>query len=228
MKKVIIAEELAMLHGMENSFLSRADIRLMHAETTDAMLMLHKLHMADLIIMPVDLGGSDIGPFCTTVREDAMLREVQMIIVCPNTRAAMEQASRCKPNGVVLRPVNPSVLLARAQQLLDVASRETYRVLINVSVDSTRDNTTFFCRSHDISTTGMLIETDRALPRGTSLKCSFFLPNSTRVQATAEVMRIVSGSSKDGVNRYGVRFVQISSRERSALEEFIVQKTVAR
>lgn len=228
MKKIIIAKDLAALAGMENSFLNRADVRLTPADTTDEVLALHRRQMADLIILPVDLPGTGIELVCSIIRTDPVLRGAQLMLICPNTRQAIEQTSRCRPNAVVLRPVNAGLLLSRAQQLLDVPSRETYRVLINISVDSIRDNSTFFCRSQDISATGMLIETDRTLTHGASLKCSFFLPDSTRIQASAEVVRTLGSPVRDGVNRYGVRFIQIGPQERKALEDFIEQKSGVR
>jgi DNA-binding response OmpR family regulator len=229
MKKVLIAKELNALAALRNSFLSRSDIQVFAAGTTDEMVALHRRNVVDLIIVPLDLPGSlGMEQACATLQADPLLGAARLLLVCPNRRDAIEQASRCRPKAVVLRPVNPGVLLARAQQFLDLASRETYRVLINVSVDTAgRDNHTFFCRSHDISATGMMIETDRALEQGARITCAFFLPDASRFQAPAEVVRTVTQDSKDGLRRYGLRFLQLGPQERKALDDFVKLKAAA-
>jgi hypothetical protein len=151
-------------------------------------------------------------------RSNVLTKNVLLVLVSPYSREAIELCSRCKPNAVVLRPVLPAVLLARAQQILGIDWRENYRVVVNVSVAGSSGGTAFFCRSRDVSTTGLLLETDRELAHGSRLSCSFYLPDSVRIRAEAEVVR---ASAEAGVRQYAVKFLKISHDEQTSLENFI-------
>ena len=54
---------------------------------------------------------SSSAPRC---RKEAGPRPVPVIMVCANTRAAIEEASRCRADAVLLLPINPPLLLGKA------------------------------------------------------------------------------------------------------------------
>ncbi len=177
-----------------------------------------------LIIAHLDLPGMSAELMCSRIRDDAVPRSVQIIMVCANNRTAIEQASRCRPNAVILRPVNTGILLSRAQQLLAVVWRETFRISITVTVQGNEKGGTFSCRSRDISLSGMLMETEQKLEKGDCISCSFVLPDSTKIMATGEIVRAMNGRGVV-MNHYGVQFVQMSAESRNALEKFINGKS---
>jgi c-di-GMP-binding flagellar brake protein YcgR len=126
----------------------------------------------------------------------------------------------------MLRPVNPPLLLAKAQQFLDISWRETYRVLLSAPVEGKAGSDTFFCRSQDISTSGMLIETDKKLMPGGPVMCSITLPDGTKVQAAGEVARTLQQASGAGDNRYGVRFLNLPPETQRILDAFVDKKVL--
>ncbi|MBI5102124.1 MAG: PilZ domain-containing protein [Nitrospirae bacterium] len=81
----------------------------------------------------------------------------------------------------------------------------------------------FFCYSRDISSSGILIETDKVLEKGTIISCSFFLPNSERIVTDAEIMRAVPLGNK--TFQYGARFTKIDAPARSAIDTFVSNAT---
>lgn len=226
MKKVVIAQEL---HSMlrQGTFLNRKDISIFRASSNEDILRTHQREYVDLIITCIDLPGMETEKLFLDIRTDPALRGVRLIMITANTRNAIEQSSRCKPDAVILRPVNPAILMARAGHLLDVAARETFRVLISVSVEGTAGYDTFFCKSRDISATGMLLETEKRLTRGAKLACSFFLPGSKRLQAAGEIVRTIDGTG-EAVRQYGVRFLKMDAEDRIALESFVAGKSLTR
>ena len=220
MKRVLIEEELNRLLQPHHSFLKRSDVRVFTAGSSDEILRIHRKELVDLIVTPVDLPGTGFEQIAAVIRGDVLTRAVRLVLVAPNSRSAIEACSRCKPDAVVLRPLFPPVLLARAQQLLNLDWRENYRVMLSVSVNSTTGNDAFFCRSRDISATGLLIETDKKLALGSRLTCSLSLPGGVRIQATGEVVRSVAETGA-GIHEYGVKFLQLSPGEKEYLENFI-------
>jgi CheY-like chemotaxis protein len=226
MKKILIAEELYNLIRTHDSFLNRAGMQVVKAASNDELLKLHREGRADLIITQLDLPGMSIEHLASHLRDSAALRPIPLLIVCPNTKNAIEECSRCGATVVVLRPVNPLVLLAKAQQLLNIAWRETFRALINVEVEGLSGNSTFYCRSRDISVSGILLETEKLLEQGSKISCSFYLPDSAQVQATAEVVRTVKPPDQHAPRQYGLKFLQMNAAHRHALELFIHTKSL--
>ena len=208
----------------KNSFLQRADIKVFTAASNDEALKIHRRERVHLIITQLDMPGMASEKFCSLVREDPELRAVPIILICTNNSPEIELSSRCRANTVILRPINPALILAKAQELLDITWRENYRVLISLSVDGNTKDMPFFCRSQNISTSGMLIETEKTIPHGDRVICSFFLPDSIRVQVTGEVVRITHQAIGATIKQYGVKFLNLTREAKQALEDFVEKK----
>jgi Tfp pilus assembly protein PilZ len=145
-------------------------------------------------------------------------------MVCMNDKETLERGSRCGASAVIPRPFKSDLLLAKAKQLLNVCWRETYRVLLSVSVGGNSSGQLFFCRSLDVSITGMLIETEQTFALGDRLVCNFFLPDATRIGVTGEIVRLVQETTGSKVNRYGVQFSALAPETKKAIEAFIASK----
>lgn len=226
MKKVLIAQEISAVLLQRNSFLNREDVAVLTAASNDEALRIHRAQNADLIITHLDMPGMGIERFSSQISEELKSRRILMIMICANSTSAIEQSSRCGAHAVVLRPLNPPLLLAKAQQLLDISWRETYRVLLSAPVEGKTGNETFFCRSEDISPSGMLIETEKTLASGGRVVCSFMLPDGTSIQTTGEIARTLQQASGAGTHRYGVRFTTLSPETRRVLDSFIDKKVL--
>lgn len=225
MKKLLLAPDIITLLVQQQSFLSRSDLQVFTAETNEEALDIHREEKVNLIINHFTAQGMSSERFCSVVREDKDLSRVSVIIICAKIRADIEASERCKANAIVTRPVNGALLLEKAQQLLDISSRASFRILLNVSVDGTIGNTSFFCRSENISASGLLIETDQALAKGDRIACSFFLPGGTRIQTTAEVMRNIRQTYGSGPHQYGLKFTRLTPEAKRALADFVETKS---
>lgn len=224
MKKILIAHALKSLIEKEKSFLQRADIKLFTAATNDQMLAVHRAEKVNLIITQLDMSGMSNEQFYTTIKNDRELRKVSLIILCPNNPGAKEQAEQCSPHVVMTLPVNTAQLLKHAQHFLNIPWRESYRVLLSVNIEGNSKDAAFFCRSENISTTGLLLETDRDLNERERVRCSFFLPDSKQIIATGEVVRVMKRSEKSGTKQYGVKFDKLTPEDKAAIEVFITKK----
>ncbi|HLE40558.1 MAG TPA: PilZ domain-containing protein [Nitrospirota bacterium] len=221
MKKVLLAPDIITLLVQQQSFLNRSDLRVFTAETNEEALDIHREEKVNLIINHFTAQEMSTERFCSVVREDKDLSRVSVIIICSKIRADIEASERCKANAIMTRPMDPAILLEKAHQLLDISSRASFRILLNVSVDGTIGNTSFFCRSENISASGMLIETDQLLAKGDIIACSFFLPAGMRIQTTAEVMRNIRQGYGSGPHQYGIRFTRLTPEAKRALADFV-------
>jgi DNA-binding response OmpR family regulator len=221
MKKVLIAHDIHDLLEQNYAFLNRADVKVFVAATNDHALKIHLEERANLIITQLDMPGMPSGQFCSLIREDANLRSTSMIMVCENTPEAIEQSKQCRANAVLPRPVNPTSLMEQAQQLLDIAARETLRVLLSARVESHVGDVSFFCRSRNISATGMLIETDTPLAKDDRLSCLFYLPNAKKIQASGKVVRAIQQAPGDEDYQYGLMFTDMTPEDKQVLSDFV-------
>jgi DNA-binding response OmpR family regulator len=221
MKKVLIAQELHALLEQDRSFLDRTDLQVFVAATNDEVLSIHRTERVDLIISKLDLPGMASEKLYSLIREDAALRTVSTIMGCANTPEAIKKSSQCRVNAVLLEPLHPVLIMAKAQQLLDIAAREMIRVLLGVVIDGRFRDEAFYCRTKNISSTGMMIETRKRLVEGARLTCQFYLPDATRIQASGKIVRIIQQTSGGEDHQYGLMFTDITPETKQLLADFV-------
>jgi len=221
MKKVLIATDIHALLGWENTFLGRTDVKVFVAATSDEILQVHRAERVDLILTRLGLPGMATAGLCGLIREAAALRTVSMIITCANTPEAIKESSRCGANAVLLEPVQPVLLMAKAHQFLDIAARESIRVLLSTNVDVRSGGSSFYGRTRNISATGMMIETVKRLADGSRLSCQFYLPDATSVQVTGKVVRIIQQTAGDADLQYGLMFTDLNAESAQLLADFV-------
>jgi len=224
MKKIIIAESMKPLLEQDSDFAKRTDVTMLVAGTNDDLLSIHQREKANLIIAQMNMQGTDSETVFAKIRNEASLRKVSLILACSGNRKEIERAERCHPNAMLTLPVESNQLLRKTKELLDIPQRESYRVLLSVNVEGNSRDRAFFCRSENISATGMLLETERVLAPGERIVCSFFLPESKQIVVTGEVVRKIEQAKKSEINHYGVRFEKVAEGTKKAIEHFISKK----
>ncbi|HUJ18613.1 MAG TPA: PilZ domain-containing protein [Nitrospirota bacterium] len=123
-------------------------------------------------------------------------------------------------------PVTPPILIEKAQQLLSVPGRKSLRLLLTLSVQGSGRDSPFYCRSEDISVTGMLVETDRPLENGDRVSCALTPPGSVEVRASGEVVRVIRPALDSNLYRSGIRFLDLTDEARAAIESIAGKKAV--
>jgi CheY-like chemotaxis protein len=224
MKKILIADVLKAVIGSEKSILNRVDVKLFVVSSNDEILAVHCAEKVNLIISKLDLPGMQSEDLYARIREDEELKQVSLILVSANEPADVERCNQCKPNEILTLPFGIAPLMEKVKKLLDVSWRESYRVLLSVNIDGSSQNKSFFCRSENISASGLLLETDKELAKGDRVSCSFFLPESKQIKTTGEIVRVMPQGKGAGINRYGVRFTSITADAKTAIAGFINKK----
>ncbi|HEX8960625.1 MAG TPA: PilZ domain-containing protein [Geobacteraceae bacterium] len=100
-----------------------------------------------------------------------------------------------------------------------IAPRKNYKVILKATVHGEAQDSAFLCTSQDLSSSGILIETDRDLNKGDRITFSFFLPGASKITADGEMVR--SEKKGDGTLHYGIRFIDLKEESRQAIEWFI-------
>jgi DNA-binding response OmpR family regulator len=224
MKKILIAETLRAYLAKEKNFLRREDIIVYSAATTDDLLKIHRSEKVNLIISQIDMPGMSAEQLCAQIRNDEALRQVSILMISPDKSTDRERASRCKPNAIMTLPIDTAQLLEKAQLLLDIPRRGSFRVLLSVAIEGDDKGNAFFCGSENISPTGLLIETDRVISKNDRVTCKFFLPDSEQIVVSGEVVRIMKRDAGKNANQYGIRFLKIDQKAQTSIASFIKER----
>ena len=205
--------------GSHDTIFQRSNITTFYARTSEEILNLHGVHKADIIITEEGLPLMGGIKLCSAIRSDARLKDVSVILICEGTEPSLSQCRDAKANIVLPKPLDPSQLTWKVSELLLAPRRQDMRTLLHVSVKGQERNSTFLGVSHNISISGMLLESDRVLKKGDRMTCTFQL-GRREIAAEAEVIRLIKLSSV-GRFHYGVRFVNLNMKSIILIEQFI-------
>lgn len=219
MKKIIALNTLKDFIEKEVPILTKSDVELHYASSGKALIRMHEEIKADIIITELDFPDMGCEQLCSTVRMDKVLRNVSILIICSNSPSDLERCLQCGVNDYLVYPLVAFEFLRKVLRLLNIAQRTVYRVIVKATTQGQGKQAHFFCTSKNLSTSGMLLETEKTLVKGDTLAFSFFLPKSVRVLAQGEIVRITQ--TENGTKEYGVKFFGISPSVESKIETFI-------
>lgn len=156
---------------------------------------------------------------CDTLRADGTLRRVSIVVVGKGGFEERGRLNSCRANHWFTRPLDHGTFEATVRQLVSIAARQQYGVLVSVEVEGRAEGVPFFAKTENLSISGILITTSRPLKVGETVELAFFLPAFGRVVLEAEVVRAQPRDGKDVA--YGARFLRVSPRERDAIGAFV-------
>jgi CheY-like chemotaxis protein len=219
MKKILVAKTLKPFIAADGA-LSRNDVVISYASTTEEIISTHKARSTDLIVVDLEtpkLGGDRLSYL---IRRETELRAVSIIVVCDCIEEAAERCLSFGANAVVCRSGDTAKhLMAKIKELLDIRERKIVREIVKVSVTVNSAGNFFFAVAKNLSATGLLFETNRVIPRGSGVSCSFVLQR--QVVAEGEIVRIVRKRGRSGDNfEYGVRFRGLDPAGKAEIEDY--------
>lgn len=218
MKKMIIAYALKNFIKQQVSALAGYGNEIFYIKSGEEALNIHRKEKADLIIIKPDFPDMTCEHLCSIIRGDEGLKRVSILMVCSDKLSDIERCQKCGVNDYI-QPLTPTTFFRKAIRLLNISERTSYRVIVKVAKRENKNIKHVFCTSQNISSSGLLLETDGVLAKGDKITCSFFLPNSIQIVTEGEIVRIVG--KEDGSKNYGVKFVDIPSSVESQIESFI-------
>ena len=202
------------------NLLNRADIKLFTTATTDDILKIHIEETLNLIVTTFDLSGSSIESVFDIVWQSQHLKKVLVIVVCEDNVFSRARCKRCGAHAVLNTPVDLGLLQEKMRQFLEIARRQSYRVILKVSVDGKFNDRHFLCLTENISATGALIKTELELAPGNRISCSFYLPDGTKVTTQSEVVRVMKHAGS-GETLYGIRYTSIPTESKRKIESYV-------
>ena len=182
----------------------------------------HRKERVDLIIMDLQMRGMDGEQVTRTLRADAELKDVSILLFADSARTGLkERCLACGANDFIPKPFKNAELMARIWPLVNVAVRKRTALLAHVDIEKDeRVVESFVGRVINLSTSGLLLEADVALSIGQSVRVKFFVPGSS-VQISSGSVVTRRTDAIGTVIRWGVRFMTLEPAMRQILRDYV-------
>jgi CheY-like chemotaxis protein len=161
------------------------------------------------------MGGARL---CAAIRSDERLKNVSMIMIDDGTEASLAQCQEARTNAVISKPLDRVQLFSRVSELLIVPQRQDIRSLLHVSVVGEERNSSFLGVSSNISISGLLLETEKALRKGDRITCAVTI-GGREITGECVVMRVEKSTSDKFL--YGIKFMNLDMKSLIIIEQFV-------
>ncbi len=224
-KNILLADDDLNALKLEKAFFKRKGFKVFTATSGKAALTIYNQEAIDLIILALYMPVMNGDEVCRKIRSDNQLRDISLIMVLPSSNPEDEAICRKSgANGFITKPVNErrlqNIVYPRVSRLLNVSPRKDMKVSVKLDRNG-KDSQ--FGNTLNLSMTGMLLETH------TPFKVTDLVPLLLRVPRQNNILelegRVVreGKSSLDGLNRYGIRFLEMCMKEKKDMKMLIQQ-----
>jgi DNA-binding response OmpR family regulator len=217
-KKVLLTSSSKAFLGRNVNLLADKGFQFFTAATGSETIKLHQEYLFDLILSELELEDMDGCKLCAEVRKTEHSHPVSVVLICSDTAECLEKVEQSGATAILLRPIKPTQLLVTIGSIINMQLARSKRVEFNAEVLCTQQGLEFSCVSHDISVTGILLETEHKLSLGDQISCQFKLFDSSQAHTEGVVTRCISPQGK---MLYGVKFIDIPSPNRSAIGKYV-------
>ena len=194
-------------------FLSRRDFTVDRFPGADGALELTATVPFELLVVRVPLPGIEVERFLEHVRSESSLCAHASIVLLETEDSG--RAMGDEPERLIGRGANRVIKLADSRdevqrivaELIDVAPRKAARFLARLEVKLGGAKDLILCQTENLSSTGMLIRTERRYQNGVESDFEFAAPDEPRpIKGTARIVRRTM-IGRDSVGGVGVTFV---------------------
>jgi CheY-like chemotaxis protein len=219
MKKVLLVSASHAFLRRNSNLLLKRGFQLVTETSGAVSLNKHRESHFDLILADLMLEDMDGCTFCSLVRNVDKFQDVPVILVCHNFPKSIEKVEQSSANGMLIKPIHPFELMETINKFIDLQLRRSPRVVLKVKVLSKKLGLEFFCLSHDVSMSGILLETEYRLEVGSRITCQFTIPGSCQIETEAEVVRSLNIS--ECADLCGVKFIGLPLSFRRSIENYV-------
>ena len=219
-KKVLIVDDTPNGLAFLREIVTQPHLTVFEANSGRQALEVHRRERVDLIIMDLQMPGMDGEQVTRTIRADRAMRDVSILLFSDPRPGLRERCLASGANDFIPKPFKNKELMARVSPLINVPTRKHTALLAHVNVEGDGPEVEpFVARIVNLSTSGLLLESDVPLTEGRTVCVKFFVPGaSAQVTATATVAR---RTAVGGAVRWGVRFTALNHAARRVLRDYV-------
>jgi CheY-like chemotaxis protein len=190
------------------------------AEDPEALLGLEAGIAPDLVIFDIGLPPAGAVVLAQRLRTRSFWRFVSMMLAVPAGYPRLEEALAPGINDVILAPFPAEELLDKARRLTVIPARRELNTLARVH-DPRAEGGLQGGKTLNVSSNGILIESETPLVIGRMVEIDFFLPDEPEpVRASGRVVRRTS--ELDLLHpAYGIRFVEMAGPDQQRVDAYI-------
>ena len=204
----------------QETILRRRDMQIMTALAGSEGLAKARMERPNLIIFGYDLFDMAAPEFCREIRADEGTKHISLLLVCDRSapdHGDLTLSAGC--NDIIFRPLQKPELDEKVERLTQIPVRRQLRTITKIEVSLEQDGRFLLGRSVNISSNGMLVEVQRALPQEGPMRLHFYLPGDPKpLQLLAEVLR---AEFTGAMAKYGMRFLNPSDEDRERISRFV-------
>lgn len=187
---ILMADDSAFSVELAKTFLKRLECDFLTCADGNKVLEILKFEQPDIVIMSLDLSGTDAYKCCELIRSNPATNNTPVImLVSADGRFDKSRLDKLESIEYMIRPVNKVQLLEKISRLGNIPVRETHRAPI--ATDILYYNGEKWCTGqiYIISEGGMYIKGEHILNSGTSVKVRFTIAEiSELIEAEGEVV----------------------------------------
>lgn len=204
----------------QETILRRRDMQIMTALAGSEGLVKARMEKPNLIIFGYDLFDMAAPEFCREIRADEGTKAISLLLVCDRQspdHGDLTLSAGC--NDVIFRPLQKAELDEKVERLTRIPVRRQLRTITKIEISLEQDGRFVLGRSVNISSNGILVEVQRAIPHEGPVRLHFYLPGDPKpLQVMAEVLRAEFAGA---MAKYGMRFLQLEPPDRERISRFV-------
>lgn len=224
MKKVLMASASKAFLSRNETLLKNKGFQFFTAASGSESLKLHEQHQFDLILSDLELDDMDGCRLCSEVYKSENPQLAPVVLICHNSLDSISRVKQSDASAILLRPIDPTHLLITIGSFIDMQLARCKRVKFNAKVSCIEQGREFLSNSHDISVSGLLLESEHRLDIGSRLTCHFTLPDICEIRANAEIVRFYAAPSGWNIF-YGVKFDELDFSSRNSINRHILSNS---
>ncbi|MEE9218753.1 MAG: PilZ domain-containing protein [Acidobacteriota bacterium] len=189
-----------------------------------ALEMIRKIKPA-LIILGYELEDVPGAEVHRNIKKHPQSRNIPLIILYDPKHGKVDSVPQGPQDEIISKPVQTEKLVERVARHLNIQLRRHNRIAIEMGVECAHDQQKLTGFARNISESGMFIETDADVQRGSHLTLSFTLPGQgASLEVPGEVARRIELKRQFRFG-LGIRFSGLAQASRDQILGFLVQKS---
>lgn len=204
-------------------FLNRENFDVDRFPSAQGALELIMAVQIEILIVRYPLPDMDLAEFLTQVRqpESRCLRSPILLLSSASQRDDAESFIGRGANRVIDLEAAAAQIQGIISTLLHVAPRKAARFLARLEIKLGGAKDMILCQTENLSSTGMLIQTERRYEMGTQINFEFSLPEDSRaISGIAEIVRHTT-FGREEVGGIGVRFLSFAGDSQRRFESYL-------
>lgn len=177
----------------------------------------------EILLVRFPLPDMELYDFLQAVRRDESPNlKASIVLLAPQDKIKEAEAFIGRgANRVVEIEEADNTIQDSISSLLSVAPRKAARFMARMEIKLSDAEEMLVCQTENISSTGMLLRTDKRYETGTRIQFQFTLPHDQRpIVGLAEIVRHTM-IGRDKVSGVGVRFLSFTGDSQRRFESFI-------